>query len=138
MVLYYDSKYAISCYTFCVHLKIMCILSFLGEMFYECKLGKITWWYCSNFLNAWKVEVLVTQSCPTLCDPMVYSLPSSSVHLLLQARVLDSVAIFFLGSTQPRNWTHVSCIAGKFFTIWVTREAIDSKEFLLLNSLGET
>ena len=43
-----------------------------------------------------KVKVLVTQSCPTLCDPMDCSLPGSSVHGILQARVLDSVNYSFL------------------------------------------
>ena len=37
----------------------------------------------------------VTQSCPTLCDPMDCNLPGSSVHGILQARILEWVAIFF-------------------------------------------
>ena len=70
------------------------------------------------------VKVLVTQSCLPLCDPMDYSLPSSSVHGILQARILEWVAIpFFRGSSWPRDRTQVSCIAGWFFTIWATREA---------------
>ena len=77
-------------------------------------------WYC------WKVKlvVLVTQSCLTLCDPMDCSPPGSSVHGILQARILEWVAIpFSRGSSQPRDGTQVSCIAGRFFTIWATREA---------------
>ena len=71
-----------------------------------------------------KLKVLVTQSCPTLCDPMDCSLPGSSVHGILQARILEWVAIPVSGgSSQPRDQTWVSCIAGKFFTIWVIREA---------------
>ena len=67
---------------------------------------------------------LVTQSCLTLCDPMDCSLPGSSVYGILQARVLEWVAISFSsGSSQSRNWTQISCIAGRFFTIWATREA---------------
>ena len=66
----------------------------------------------------------VTQSCPTLCNPMGYSLPGSSIHGILQARILEWVAIpFSRGSSQPRDWTKVSCIADRFFTIWATREA---------------
>ena len=42
-----------------------------------------------------KMEVLVTQSCPAHCDPMDYSLPGSSVHGILQARILEWVAILF-------------------------------------------
>ena len=66
----------------------------------------------------------VTQSCPTLCDRMDYTLPGSSVHGFLQARILEWVAISYSrGSFQPRDWTQVSCLAGRFFTIWATREA---------------
>ena len=50
------------------------------------------------------VEVWVTQSCPTLCDPMDYSLPGSSVHGILQARILQWVAIpFSRGTSQPQG-----------------------------------
>ena len=52
------------------------------------------------------VCVLVTQSCPILCDPMGCSLPGSSVHGILQARILEWVAIpFSRGSSQPRELT---------------------------------
>ena len=44
-----------------------------------------------------KVKVLVAQSCPSLCNPMDYSLPGSSVHGILQARILESVAILSPG-----------------------------------------
>ena len=57
--------------------------------------------------------VLITQSCPTLCDPLNCSLPGSSVLGILQARVLEWVAIFFSrGSSRP--W--ISYTAGRFFT----------------------
>ena len=60
-----------------------------------------------------------------LCDPMNCRLPGSSVHGIFQARVLEWVAISFSrGSFWPRDWTWVSCIAGRFFTYWATREAI--------------
>ena len=66
----------------------------------------------------------VAQSCLTLCDSMGYSLPGSSVHGTSQARVLEWVAISFSrGSSQPRDWTPVSCIADRHFTAWATREA---------------
>ena len=59
--------------------------------------------------------------CLTLCNAMDCSLPRSSVHGILQARVLEWVLISFSkGSSQPRDWTWVSCMAGKFFTIWAT------------------
>ena len=65
----------------------------------------------------------VAQSCPTLCDPIDCSLPGSSLHGILQARVLEWVAISFSrGSSQPRDWTWVSRIPGRFFNVWATRE----------------
>ena len=74
-----------------------------------------------------KVKVLVAQLCPTLCDPMNYSLPGSSVHGIVHVRILEWVAIpFSRASSQPRDRIQVSCIAGRFFTIWDTREAPES------------
>ena len=59
------------------------------------------------------------------CYPTDCSLPGSSVHGILQARILERVAIFFSRvSSQPRNQTRVSCPAGRFFTNWATREAL--------------
>ena len=56
---------------------------------------------------------------PTLCNPMDCSPPGSSVHGILQARILEWVAIpFSRGSSRSRDWTWASCIAGKFFTVW--------------------
>ena len=64
------------------------------------------------------VKVLVVQVCLTLCDPMECSLPGSSVHGVLQARVLEWVAIpFFRGSSPSSDRTWVSCTAGGFLTI---------------------
>ena len=58
-----------------------------------------------------------------LCDPMDCSQPGFSIHGIFQARVLEWVAISFSrGSSRPRDWTQVSCIAGRHFTIWATRE----------------
>ena len=63
-------------------------------------------------------ESEVDQLCPTLCDPMDCSLPDSSVHGIFQARVLEWIAISSsTGSSQPRDQTQVSHIAGRFFTI---------------------
>ena len=79
-------------------------------------------------IKAWAkwyfVCVLVSHSCSTLCDPMNRSPPGSSVHGILQAGILEWVAIpFSKGFSWPRKWIRVSSIAGKFFTIWATREA---------------
>ena len=85
--------------------------------------------YLSYFLWCLKVKVKseseVTQSCPTLCDLVDCSLPGSSVHGIFQARVLEWVAISFSrGSSQPRDRTQVSCIAGRHFTLWAAREVL--------------
>ena len=83
--------------------------------------------YCTFSLPDWHwlstlLCVLVTQSCPTLCDPM-----DCVVHGLLQARILEWVSFpFSRGSSQPRDRTRVSCIAGGFFTSWATRKAHQS------------
>ena len=68
-------------------------------------------------IDSWKVKV--AQSCLTLGGPVDYT-----VHGNLQPRILEWVAVSFSrGSSQPRDWTQVSCIAGGFFTSWATREA---------------
>ena len=70
-------------------------------------------------------KVVHTQSYPTLWDPVDCSLPGSSVHGILQAEILEWVTISFsTGSSWPRDQTWVSCIAGRFFTIWAIREAL--------------
>ena len=70
----------------------------------------------------------VAQPCPTLCNPMDSSPPGSSVHGILQARILEWVVISFSrGSSRPRDRTQVSRIRGRRFNLWATREA--SKPF---------
>ena len=57
------------------------------------------------------------------CDPMDCSLPGSSAHRIFQARVLECVALSFSkGSSRLRDWTWVSHIASRCFTVWATRE----------------
>ena len=85
----------------------------MGEA-YLAKTHKVT----VNYLSCLS-RVKVAQSCLTLSDPMDYIL-----HGILQARILEWVAFpFSRGSSQPRDWTQVSRIAGKFFICWATREA---------------
>ena len=63
--------------------------------------------------------MLVTQSCLTLCNPWTVA-----CQAFLQARILEWVAIpFSRGSSKSKGGTRVSCIAGRLFTIWGTREA---------------
>ena len=70
----------------------------------------------SSWLKTKGVNVLwcwcsVAQSCSSLCDPMDCSSPGSSVHGVLQARIVEWVAIpFSRGSSWPRDQTHVSCV----------------------------
>ena len=69
-----------------------------------------------------KCYALVSQSCPTLFDSLDYSLPGSSVHGILQARILEWDAIpFSRGSSRSKDRTQVSCIASRLFTNWATR-----------------
>ena len=64
-------------------------------------------------------------------DPMDCSSPDSSVHGIFQAKTLACVAIpFSRGSSRPRDWIWISCIAGRFFMIWTTKEVPDISPFL--------
>ena len=75
---------------------------------------------CSGILKQWKWNHSVMSD---LFDPIDCSLPGSSVHGILQARILEWVAISFSrGSSQPRDQIQVSLIVGRFFTIWATRK----------------
>ena len=86
-----------------------------------CKQGQHTFW----FLHLLTVKcVKVAQSCPTLCNPMDCSPPGSTVRGILQARVLEWVAIpFSRGSSETRDWTRGSCTIGRFLTVWAPRGA---------------
>ena len=92
----------------------------------------MSWW------DEWTKKILYMCVCVCVCivlhvsHSVVFdalwlmncSLPDSSVHGILQARILEWVAISFSReSSRPTDWTWVSCIAGRFFTSWVTREA---------------
>ena len=99
------------------------LLWFPLNVLYHFKLKINKLWGSGGGMN-WKIVidiypllciVKVTQSCLTLRD---------SVHGILQARILEWVVFLFSrGSSQPRDWTQVSCIAGRFFTSWAIREA---------------
>ena len=68
-------------------------------------------------LFRYKSESEVAQLYTTLCNPMDCSLPGSTIRGIFQARILEWVAISFSrGSCQLKDQTHVSCIAGRFFT----------------------
>ena len=81
--------------------------------------------WVAAFVEKKKVKVLVTQLCLTLWDPTDCSLPGFSVHGISQARIVEWVAIpFSRGSSPPRDRTQVSCVAGRFFIISATWEAL--------------
>ena len=83
----------------------------------------VPWFWTSSLQNV-EVKVLVTHSCPTLFNPMNCSLPGSSVHGILQARIQKRIAVPFSGgSSWPKDQIQVFCIAGRFFRIWATRKA---------------
>ena len=71
-----------------------------------------------NIIGISELSEVVAQSRPTLCNPVDCSPPGSSVHGILQARILEWVAVSFSrGSSQPRDRTQVSCIAGRCFNL---------------------
>ena len=77
---------------------------------------------CINVLKSMYIDIYkyttigvhvysASQSCLTLCNPMVCSLPGSSIHGILQARILEQVAISYCkGSSQPKDRICISCI----------------------------
>ena len=90
------------------------------KYYWTAKKNKELWTYTTQ-ANSTHVEW--TQSCRTLCDLMDYT-----VHGILQARILEWVAIpFSRRSSQPRDRPRISCIAGRFFTSWATREALSER-----------
>ena len=86
--------------------------------------SKVIQLYTHTHTHREKLKMKAAQSCLTLCDPMDCRLPGSSVHGILQARILEWVVVpISRGSSLPRDQNGVSCIAGGFFTSWAAREA---------------
>ena len=100
--------------------------SLFKELFWALSIDESewNWWKWMKLMNMNEIdESEVAQSYSTLCDPKDCSPPGSSTHGIFQTRTLEWVAISFSrGSSQPRNRTQVSCIAGRRFTIWTTKE----------------
>ena len=85
------------------------------------------WYFREKLITACAV-CLLTQLCLTLCDPVDCSLPGSSVRGILQARILEWVAMSSSReSSQSRARTQVSSTAGGFFTIWVSHQGSRSQ-----------
>ena len=96
--------------------------------------GRIPWWL--GWTTQDNVHAQLLQLCPTLCDPVDRSPPGSFVHGILQARIFEWVAMSSSrGSLWPGDRTHdscFSCIAGRFFTHWITWEAHAGQWVLLI------
>ena len=93
--------------------------------------GHSEWFYSPESVVIHKNHHIICYVCVcvwkllSLCDPMDWSPLGSSLHGILQARTLEWGSIpFSRGSSQPKNRTQASHIAGRFFTIWATREAL--------------
>ena len=84
------------------------------------------WWHIFPIIWSSAATDKLLQSCQTLCDRMDHNLPGSTAHGILQARILQWVAMTLSrGSSQPRDWTCISCLlqrVGRFFTTSATWE----------------
>ena len=93
----------------------------------------LRWWVkiiCNRHLWKW---IWMLLGCVWLCDPTDCSLPGSFVHGILQARTLGWVAApFCRASSQPREWAQIYHIAGRFFSIWATREDFCKTDYVVL------
>ena len=95
------------------------------------------WLYLINcqYSSCGLIKVLSHSVMSDPLQPCGLSPPGSSVRGILQARILEWVVMSSSrGSSQPRDWTQVSCVAGVFFTIWATREGL-KVAFVYLNIL---
>ena len=93
-------------------------------MFITIKLVNISFtWHNYHFVVVVMVRPLQREH-PTVCDPKYCGPPGSSLNGIFQARILEWVVVSFCkGSSQSKDQIWVSCIAGRFFTVWATREA---------------
>ena len=96
--------------------------------------------FTGQYCIMWRGGGLITKLCPTLCNPMDYSLPGSCAPGISQARTLEWVVISsFRGSSWPRDQTRVFCLAEGFFTLshlestimWYRRERFSPANILL-------
>ena len=97
-------------------------------------LAKALWpVFCTATRISSPLCVLTAQSSLTLCDPMDCSPPAPPVGWIscgiLQVKIMEGIAISFSrGSSWPRDWTQVSCIVGRFFTIWATGKSLSQPD----------
>ena len=90
--------------------------------FYWSKVGLqccVRLWYTANWFSVYicVCVCMCVQSCLTLCDPVDCYLPGSSVHGISQKRTLEWIAVSYSrGLSRPRDQSHISCLASRFFT----------------------
>ena len=95
-----------------------------GCLNYVLAILKVELTHSNSTTNKGAGEGEVAQLCPTLCNPVDCNLPSFSIFGILQAKILEWVSISFSrGSSRPRDRARVSCIGGRCFNLWATREA---------------
>ena len=91
------------------------------------------WWAAVHGVAQSRTRMKQLSSSSTSDSLQPHSLPGSSIQGNLQARILEWVAIpFSRGSSWPRDWIWVSCIAGRFFTIWAIMEAPRIQEWVVI------
>ena len=100
----------------------ICSFNFIYLYFYWSKVGLrccVRLWYTANWFSVYicVCVCMCVQSCLTLCDPVDCYLPGSSVHGISQKRTLEWIAVSYSrGLSRPRDQSHISCLASRFFT----------------------
>ena len=87
------------------------VLSLINTLVIKSTFGFWEYLYFTGKTAAQSKLYVSCSVCPTLCDPVEGSPPGSSVHGIFQARILEWDDISYRGSSQPRDWTHISCIS---------------------------
>ena len=114
-----------------LHLRVPSCKLFAARAYQESRIESLSvcmsWSHDARKTIAWIKSILrmcLSLSWFWLCDPMDYSLPGSSFRGISQARILECIAVSSSRrSSQPRDQTCVSCFAGRFCTVWATRES---------------
>ena len=127
----HNCQSALSDFTFNNYPDASCPHNFIPHLIFlrKCYMSKLKWFA--------KEEVLVIQSCLTLCDPMDYSLPGSSVHGILQARILEWVAISFSkGSSWPRDQLESPALQADSLLSVTTRDALSDLQKIVTKEMA--
>ena len=105
----------------------LCKVKLLGQKKWRSE-QSINRWYFGQKSNSVSYNCLGANCVWFFCNPMDCG-PPGTVHGISQAWILEWVAVSFSReSSWPRDWTQVSCIAGRCFTLWATREALIVRE----------